>query len=82
MTYWGEVKNGVVVFREALPLEEGTLVRVEAVAKPSNRPTPGSRDAMLECDARWAGEPEELDRLLAEVQRARDADLTPVGTSE
>jgi hypothetical protein len=37
---------------------------------------------MLQCDARWVGEPEELDQLLADVQRARNADLTPSGDAE
>jgi hypothetical protein len=82
MTYLGEVRNGGIVLRNAPSLEEGTLVRVEpltARARPVRR---GSSEAVQQCDARWVGEPEELDRLLAEVQRARDADLTPAGKDQ
>lgn len=82
MTYLGEVRNGVVVFQDAPPLEEGTLVRVEAVSVPCRRVRPGGREAMLQCDARWVGDAGELDRLLVDVQRARDADLTPTGNAE
>ena len=36
------------------------------------RPPPGSSQAVLATDVKWVGEPEELDRLLAEVQNLRD----------
>jgi hypothetical protein len=76
------VKNGVVIFRDGHPLEEGTIVRIEAVKTPRQEIRPGSREAMLQCDARWVGDAKELDQLLIEVQNARDADLTPLGSSE
>ena len=38
-------------------------------------PRRGSKRAVLECEARWAGGDAELDRLTAEVQRLRDEEL-------
>lgn len=35
MVYQGHMENGVVVFREPVPLLNGTAVRVEPVAPPS-----------------------------------------------
>jgi hypothetical protein len=81
MTYLGEVKDGVVVLKNAPPLHEGTVVRVE-VSEPPPEPRPGSREAMLACTERWVGDPEELDRLLEEVQRDREADLTLMDDEE
>ena len=74
MSYRGTVKQGVVVFRSALPLKEGTSVRVEAIKPPAKvagrRKKPAFRPV-----GQWQGEPGELQRLLAEVQRLRDSDL-------
>ncbi|MCS7065236.1 MAG: hypothetical protein NZL85_03055 [Fimbriimonadales bacterium] len=36
----------------------------------------GSKEAVLAVAGLWAGEPEELDRLLAEVMNAREASLS------
>jgi len=77
MSHWGEVKNGVVVLREGHGLPEGAIVRVEPLPASHTQPRPGSKDAISECNTRWAGDFAELDRLLREVQQARDSDLTP-----
>lgn len=82
MTYLGEIKNGVVVLKDAPLLNEGTAVRVEVVDVPPAEPRPGSREAMLACTERWVGDPEELDRLLEEVQKDREANLTPMDDDE
>ena len=82
MTYDGEVKGGVVVLMGAPRLNDGTHVRVEVLDHPSAEPRPGSREAMLACTERWVGDPDEVDRLLEEIQRDRDADLTPLDDDE
>lgn len=82
MTYSGQVQGGVVVLTGAPHLNDGTYVRVEVVEAPDQEPRPGSREAMLACTERWVGDPEELDRLLEEVQRDREADLTPTHGDE
>ena len=76
MTYDGLIKNGVIVLQNAPQFDDGTHVRVEVVEV--EPPVPGSHEAMLACTERWVGDPEELDRLLEEVQRDREADLTPL----
>jgi hypothetical protein len=81
MVYRGRVRNGVVVFEGPPPVEDGTLVHIEPIVSEPT-PRPGSRDALLACRARWVGPAGELDRLLAEVQAMRDADLTPAGGEE
>ncbi len=37
MSFTGHVQNGGVVFDEPVPLPEGTVVQVEAIAPPSKR---------------------------------------------
>jgi hypothetical protein len=78
MVYRGQVRNGVVVFEGSPPMKDGTVVRIEPV-EPEHAPRRGSREALQQCNARWVGPPGELERLLAEVQEMRDADLTPSG---
>ncbi len=78
MTYLGEVKNGIVEFKDGVALPNGTMVRIEPVESHGQSFQPGTPEAIASCDARWAGPPEELDRLLREVQKARDIDLTPL----
>ena len=73
MTYRGRVQNGVVVLEGNPPLEEGTLVRVEPF--PNTAPPSASRRTASGYSGTWHGEPGELERLLAEVQAMRDADL-------
>jgi hypothetical protein len=79
MTFRGTIKKGVVVFAKAPRLKEGTAVRVEPI-KPSKRARAGAADSsakksFLRPVGAWQGEAGELDRLLQEVQRLRDADL-------
>jgi hypothetical protein len=77
MTYRGRIQNGVVVFETAPQLAEGTEVLVQPEREPAalSEPRPGSPEAILAGRQEWAGDPEELDRLLAEVQEMRDSDL-------
>lgn len=77
MTYRGRVRNGVVVFEGAAPLDEGTPVRIEPLLPEPARMDRGTPESIRCCSARWAGDPAELDELLDEVHRLRDADLTP-----
>ncbi len=82
MTYLGEVKNGTVVLKDNPPLEEGAIVRVELVEKAAEKPRRGSLEALLSFKPGWAGDPAEVDRLLEEIQRDRDADLMPMDDTE
>ena len=77
MTYRGRIKNGVVVFETRPQLPEGTQVLVQPETEPvaESKPRPGSPEAILAGRQEWAGDPAELDRLLAEVQEMRDSDL-------
>jgi hypothetical protein len=72
MTYRGTVKNGVIVVENAPHLPEGTSVRVEVDEPDCAR---GTAAALLEAEARWQGDPAELDRLLGEIQQMRREDL-------
>jgi hypothetical protein len=49
MTYTGEVRHGVVVLKDAPPLEEGTVVRVEVEEQTNGKKLrPGSPEAVLQ----------------------------------
>lgn len=74
MTYRGTVKRGVVVFQKALPLKEGTSVRVEPI-KPRPKAAGRRKKQAFRPVGQWQGEPGELQRLLAQVQHSRDSDL-------
>ena len=72
MTYQGTIRAGVVVLDAAVKLPEGARVNVEPVEKAPVvtetrhfHPVPS-----------WEGPEGELDELLAQVQKLRDADLT------
>jgi hypothetical protein len=75
MTYRGRIQNGVVVLEGSPALEEGTVVRVEAEESPAKSPPPGSPQAILNNPARWHGDPEEMDRLLAELRESKQDEL-------
>ena len=75
MTFRGTIRDGVVVFAKAPPLRDGTVVKVQPVAKPK-RKSKSQRKQPLRPVGRWAGGLEEIDRLVDEVQRLRDADLS------
>jgi hypothetical protein len=77
MTYRGHIKNGVVIFPQPLPLADGTEVEVLPLQASAPTPRPGNPDTILKHNIRWAGPPEELDRLLREVQQMREEDLIP-----
>ena len=75
MVYRGSVKDGVVVLEGAPPLKDGTSVNVEPVAELPRGPRPGAAEAVLNNPARWQGEPEEIDRLLADLQEMKRAEI-------
>ena len=70
MTFRGRVQNGVVVLDSAVPLAEGTVVEVKVVRDPSE-PKQGSAEAIMRHAGTWAGEEEEVDRLLAELKEMK-----------
>jgi hypothetical protein len=72
MTYRGTIKNGVVVFDAPTALADGTPVRVEAL--PAGKAVAPATPHFHPVGA-WEGPPGELDRLLADVQSLRNADL-------
>lgn len=76
MTYQGTVKGGMVVFPHALPLKEGTRVRVEPLdaTLTVDQAPPGDPRAIATAGVTWA-DVDELDRLLDEVQQTREEDL-------
>jgi len=37
VTYWGRIRNGVIVFDEPVLLEDGTLVRIEVIGDSAAR---------------------------------------------
>lgn len=78
MTYRGTVKNGVIVPDGSVALSDGARVSFEIVEAAGEFPR-GSLAALRSLRGlKWAGDPTELDRLLEEVQRDRDADLMPL----
>ncbi|MGB7159635.1 MAG: hypothetical protein WBD40_16330 [Tepidisphaeraceae bacterium] len=75
MVYRGSVKDGVVVLEGSPPLRDGTKVNVELIEEPRTGPRPGSAEAILGNPARWQGDPEEVDRLLAELKEMKRAEV-------
>jgi len=77
MTYRGEFKNGVVVFRKRPRIQEGAAVRVAPVGSgDKKRPRETRRISAFRPVGTWDGPPGELERLLAVVQQMRESDLT------
>lgn len=74
MTYRGVVKKGVVVLEKPKALKDGTRVRVEPV-RAKNGKSKARKVRPLRRVGSWEGPPGEFERLLAEVQQMRDADL-------
>jgi hypothetical protein len=70
MTYIGEVKNGVVVLRDAPRLQDGTVVEVEVQSRPSE-PHPGSAEALLKHAGAWADSAEEMDEALEYLRKTK-----------
>ena len=75
MTYSGHVKNGVVVFDGATPLEEGTPVRVEPLEQPVATGRRGSAEAIMRHAGIWADQADEMDRSLDDLRRDKQAEL-------
>lgn len=75
MTYRGRVQNGVVVLEGSPPLEDGTVVNVEPLAENAREPRPGTAAAILRHAGTWAGDPGEIDRLLAELREMKWAEV-------
>ncbi|HEV8292462.1 MAG TPA: hypothetical protein VGP94_11085 [Tepidisphaeraceae bacterium] len=73
MTYRGVVKKGVVVLEKG-KLKEGTRVRVQPIPVKNGKPR-RRKSQRLRRVGSWEGPPGEFERLLAEVQQMRDADL-------
>jgi len=74
MTFRGRIKNGVVVFDGGAPLAEGTVVDVQPHRDPSE-PKRGSAVAIMRHAGFWAGDAEEMDRLLAELKEMKWAEV-------
>ena len=74
MIYHGTVQNGTIVLEDGERLPEGTNVRIEPVP-PSNKPPRGSYEAILASCGIWAGEDDEIDRLLAELKEMKQAEV-------
>jgi len=74
MTYRGVVKKGVVVLEKPKALKDGTRVRVSPEIR-KRKKSKSSKNGRIRPVGVWEGPPGELDRLLAEVQQMRDADL-------
>lgn len=75
MTIHGHIENGRVVLDELIDLPDGTPVRVEAATGAA--PAKGSPEAVLSALERvgpWEP-PEEIDRLYADLQREKQAEL-------
>jgi hypothetical protein len=84
MKYRGRVRNGVVVLEQAARLAEGTTVEVRAVSsknggvgrrKRARNPRVGTAAAILPHVGTWAGDPAEMDRLLGELRRMKEAEV-------
>jgi len=63
-----------VVFDGAAPLAEGTVVDVQPHRDP-NEPKRGSAAAIMRHAGFWAGDAEEMDRLLAELKEMKWAEV-------
>jgi len=74
MTYRGVVKKGVVVLEKPNALKDGTRVRVEPMSTKNGKPRKRKNQRLRRVGS-WEGPPGEFERLLAEVQQMRDADL-------
>lgn len=72
MTYRGRINNGVVVFDDAPPLDEGTVVDVQPVGAGPRR---GSAEAILRHAGIWRSEAAEVDHLLDELRRMKQEEL-------
>jgi len=74
VTYRGVVKKGVVVLEKPKALKDGTRVRVEPMTAKNGKPKKRKSQRLRRVGS-WEGPPGEFERLLAEVQQMRDADL-------
>ena len=81
MTFRGRIKNGVVVFDGGAPLAEGTVVDVQPHRDPSE-PKRGSAVAIMRHAGFWAGDAEEMDRLLAELKEMNKLHSTQIYVGE
>ena len=80
MKYRGEVKNGVVVLDKPNGLANGTIVEVEPVPQPAEAfPRRGSAEAILRYAGIWESQSDEVDRMLEELRRAKQAELDAQG---
>ena len=87
MKYRGRVKNGQVLLDDAPRLADGTLVEVRPVSPKKGRngqrakrngiarAPAGSPAAILPHVGSWAGGPGEMDHLLGELRRMKEAEV-------
>jgi hypothetical protein len=74
MMFRGRIKNGVVVFDGAAPLADGTVVDVQP-HRDAGEPKQGSAEAIMRHAGFWAGEEDEVQRLLAELKEEKWAEV-------
>lgn len=72
MTFRGQFKNGVVVFRKRPRLKEGTEVVVSSAAGAGRRAGTRKKRPAFRPVGTWDGPPGELERLLAEILQMRE----------
>ena len=82
MTCRATIKNGMLVPHEPINLPEGAVVELGFEIVPSETPAKGSLAALAQLNIEWAGDSEELDRLLDEVRQARQDDLNTFGIKQ
>lgn len=76
MKYRGRVRNGVVVLDMPNGLSEGTVVEVEPLTQPAvTGARPGSAQAVLRHAGIWQADNDEVDRLLDEIRRSKEAEV-------
>jgi hypothetical protein len=74
--YRGQVKNGVVVLDKPNGLPDGTHVEVEPVSpRAAGEPRRGSAEAVLRHAGIWEVQSEEVDRMLEELRRSKQAEV-------
>jgi hypothetical protein len=74
MSYRGVVRNGVVVLDRPAVIEDGAVVTVDRVQAPPEKGTPAAILAALEAAGPFPGDPDEWDRMLAEMKAEKMAE--------
>jgi len=88
MKYRGRIEGGLVVLDQSPSLRDGTIVDVEPISNAAGnsgdgvQPTRGSARVILRHAGIWSTDSEEVDRLLAEIRDAKEAELAAQIKSE